>query len=58
MKVDFIKRSRVYCSFIMLVIGLQSMTAQNRTVSGLITDIQNTPLIGVNVIEKGTPTGL
>lgn len=57
MKVDFIKRSRVYCSLIMLVIGLQSMTAQNRTVSGLITDIQNTPLIGVNVIEKGTTNG-
>lgn len=57
MNVDFFRRSRVYCSLILLLIGIQSVAAQNRTVSGLVTDIQNTPLIGVNVIEKGTTNG-
>lgn len=31
--------------------------AQNRTVRGTVSDIKNEPLIGVNVVEKGTTNG-
>ena len=34
-----------------------SLNAQNRTLSGVVTDVNNEPLIGVNVIEKGTTNG-
>ena len=40
--------------FLMLAIGLR---AQNRTVTGKVVDQVGNPLVGVNVIEKGTMNG-
>ncbi|MCK0188345.1 SusC/RagA family TonB-linked outer membrane protein [Arenibacter sp. F20364] len=41
-------------SFLMV----QGMMAQNKTVSGAVTDDTGTPLPGVNVVEKGTNNGV
>ncbi|RCW92144.1 TonB-dependent receptor [Winogradskyella arenosi] len=32
--------------------------AQNQTVTGIVTDINNVPLLGVSIIEKGTTNGI
>ncbi|MCM4164549.1 MULTISPECIES: SusC/RagA family TonB-linked outer membrane protein [unclassified Arenibacter] len=36
---------------------IQGLTAQNKTVSGTVSDNMGTPLPGVNVVEKGTTNG-
>lgn len=41
-----------------MVFFVQSVLAQNRTVSGVVTDISGLPLPGVNVIIKETKTGV
>ena len=41
-------------SFLMV----QGMMAQDKTVSGAVTDDTGTPLPGVNVVEKGTNNGV
>ena len=45
--------------FFALVFSLSSlaMIAQNKTVSGIVTDTNNMPLAGANVILRGTTTG-
>jgi TonB-linked SusC/RagA family outer membrane protein len=42
--------------FIMFLAGIQAM-AQDRTITGTITDPENQPLPGVTVVEKGTVNG-
>lgn len=44
-------------SIAMLLLLLGGATAQNKTISGLITDQHNNPLPGVNVMIKGTNQG-
>lgn len=54
---------KVKCKKRILITGLLflllsfSSIAQNRTVRGTVTDVNNEPLIGVNVVEKGTTNG-
>ncbi len=42
---------------LVLFVASQSIWAQNRTVTGFVTDPENNPLIGVTVIIEGTTTG-
>lgn len=43
-------------SFILMILCVQNIMAQKRTVSGIVTDSKNEPLIGVNVTIKNAPT--
>lgn len=46
------------CSVLLLMFFMQFMFAQERAVSGKITDNSGLPLPGVNIIIKGTTTGV
>lgn len=53
-----IKLSSVFISLIVLFWALSTgAAAQNRPLSGTVKDMAGTPLIGVNVIQKGTTNG-
>lgn len=43
-------------SFILMILCVQNIMAQKRTVSGIVTDSKNEPLIGVNVAIKNAST--
>lgn len=43
--------------FLMLTLFTLSLQAQNVNISGTVVDKENTPLIGVNVLVKGTTEG-
>lgn len=43
-------------SFILMILCVQNIMAQKRTVSGIVTDSKNEPLIGVNVTIKNAST--
>lgn len=43
-------------SFILMILCVQNIMAQKRTVSGIVTDSKNEPLIGVNVTMKNAST--
>lgn len=43
-------------SFMLMILCVQSIFAQKRTVSGIVTDSKNEPLIGVNVTIKNAST--
>lgn len=43
-------------SFILMILNEQNIMAQKRTVSGIVTDSKNEPLIGVNVTIKNAST--
>ena len=43
-------------SFILMILCVQNIMAQKRTVSGIVTDSKNEPLIGVNVTVKNAST--
>lgn len=51
-----IKRLRLHFSVLFLYI-LLTVNAQDATLSGVVTDENNEPLIGVNVVQKGTVKG-
>ena len=52
------KLSSVFISLIVLFWALSAgAAAQNSTLRGTVKDITGTPLIGVNVIQKGTTNG-
>ncbi len=42
---------------LVLILGSQGIRAQNRPITGVVTDDNNNPLIGVTVIIEGTTTG-
>ncbi len=44
-------------TFGMGIVGLYAQNSPARTIEGIVTDADGTPLIGVTVIEKGTTTG-
>lgn len=46
-----------YYLFLASFLVVQGMTAQNKTVTGTVSDDLGTPLPGVNVVVKGTSTG-
>lgn len=49
-------RIRKFC-FILLALAAQCVYAQHRTITGVVTDSKQEPLIGVNVMVKGNTTG-
>ncbi|WP_010664901.1 SusC/RagA family TonB-linked outer membrane protein [Marinilabilia salmonicolor] len=53
------KKLYLYCCFLMLfsLLGAQGLVAQHH-VSGKVVDTKNEPLIGVNIVEKGTSNGV
>ena len=40
-----------------LVLGASALLAQNITVTGTVTDVQNEPLVGASVLQSGTTNG-
>ncbi len=53
-----IKFSSVFVSLVLFLLVLSTgAIAQNGTLKGTVKDVNDTPLIGVNVIQKGTSTG-
>ncbi len=46
-----------YCLLVMLLLVSGSLSAQTRTVSGVVTDNNNEPIMGATVIVKGTQNG-
>lgn len=40
-----------------LSLGYSSLFAQNKTLTGVIKDDKGTPIIGANIVEKGTTNG-
>ncbi|WP_042257203.1 TonB-dependent receptor [Cellulophaga lytica] len=44
-------------TLVMLLVATIAATAQNTTLTGKVTDVDNTPLMGVNVLVKGTALG-
>lgn len=55
MKNKLIKHFSIVC-FILMILCVQNIMAQKRTVSGIVTDSKNEPLIGVNVTIKNAST--
>lgn len=55
MKNKFIKQFSIVSSLLM-ILCVQNIMAQKRTVSGIVTDSKNEPLIGVNVTIKNAST--
>ena len=53
------KKLYLYCCFLMLfsLLGAQGLAGQHQ-VSGKVVDTKNEPLIGVNIVEKGTSKGV
>lgn len=53
------KKLYLYCCFLMLfsLLGAQSLVAQHQ-VSGKVVDVSNEPIVGVNIVEKGTSHGV
>ncbi|WP_350293649.1 SusC/RagA family TonB-linked outer membrane protein [uncultured Croceitalea sp.] len=51
------KQKFKYCLLLFLFLVFQGAMAQNKTVTGTVTDESGTPLPGVNVVEKGTSNG-
>ncbi|MDN5290637.1 MAG: hypothetical protein PWQ06_876 [Anaerophaga sp.] len=53
------KKLYLYCCFLMLfsLLGAQGLAGQHQ-VSGKVVDTKNEPLIGVNIVEKGTSNGV
>ena len=47
----------LFLCLLMTVMGILSVAAQNRTVSGTVTDSTDEPLAGVTVMVKGTTNG-
>lgn len=43
--------------FLFLILFASSLGAQNVAITGTVTDANGEPLIGVNVVIKGTSTG-
>ena len=50
------KKINYFLTFLALLF-LQSVVAQDTTVTGTVTDNNGSPLPGVNVVEKGTSNG-
>jgi TonB-linked SusC/RagA family outer membrane protein len=50
---------KLYCYFLLLfsMLGIQEIVAQHR-VSGKVVDVKEQPLVGVNILEKGTSRGV
>jgi TonB-dependent SusC/RagA subfamily outer membrane receptor len=51
------KEKLKYCMLLLLFLVFQGAMAQNKTVTGTVTDVDGNPLPGVNVVEKGTSNG-
>ena len=51
-------QSRKLLVLVCMLFTASFMYAQNKTVSGTVTDAQNEPLIGVSIIEAGTTNGV
>ncbi len=51
------KKISNYLLFIFFLIGFQEILAQEKNITGVVTDESNVPLPGVNVMVKGTNTG-
>jgi hypothetical protein len=47
-----------YISFFGLLLLFPAVSSQELYVSGVVTDVNNTPLPGVTVLEKGTTNGV
>ncbi len=52
-----LRRSYLMLSVILTLVGAVTVQAQNKTVSGKVTDDAGSSLPGVNVLEKGTSNG-
>ena len=50
------KKSRFFIAVLALIVSLTA-SAQKRTLSGLVVDNTNEPVIGASVVEKGTTNG-
>ena len=50
-------RKKVVCILAMLFVSIW-VSAQNRTVSGTVTDTNQEPMIGVSILDKGTTNGV
>lgn len=46
-----------FSTVLFMVLGTHSVLAQTATVSGTVTDAQGEPLLGANILEKGTSNG-
>ena len=51
------KQKFKYCMLLFAFLVFQGVMAQNKTVTGTVTDVSGSPLPGVNVVEKGTSNG-
>jgi TonB-linked SusC/RagA family outer membrane protein len=51
------KTHQFLCVVLFLLMGVTSLSAQNREVRGTVKDANGEPLIGVNVLQKGTANG-
>ncbi len=50
-------QKKIHWLFMIFLLGISWVTAQEKTITGSVTDQDNTPLPGVNVIVKGTVRG-
>lgn len=48
---------QMICFICILICSTHVMFAQNRAVSGLVTDATGDPIVGANIVEKGTTNG-
>lgn len=51
------KRQSKFILVVLYMCTVFSLSAQIRTLTGVVTDVNNEPLIGVNVVQKGTTNG-
>ena len=52
------KKCIVLAAFAMMLTAVSAFAQEKITVSGVVTDNQNVPMIGVSVIEVGTTNGV
>lgn len=50
-------RKKIHWLFLLCLLGISWTQAQEKTITGTITDQDNVPLPGVNILVKGTTTG-
>ncbi len=57
-KIELIFPKRVFYLLVMTFLFATGSFAQNITIKGVVVDVSNEPVIGANVVEKGTTNGI